>query len=50
MSPLAVNKKTKFFDPTDCLYLTVASFTLPFACGDPAPILRTLQCVKLSDA
>ena len=29
---------------------TLAPFTLPFACRDPAPILRTLLCVKVSDA
>ena len=29
---------------------SLASFTLPFACGDPAPILHTLLCVKVSDA
>ena len=29
---------------------TLASFTLPFACGDPAPILRTRLCVKVLDA
>ena len=28
----------------------LAPFTLPFACGDPAQILRILLCVKVSDA
>ena len=29
---------------------SLAAFTLPFACGDPAPILHTLLCVNVSDA
>uniref|UniRef100_A0A671UIR5 NACHT domain-containing protein n=1 Tax=Sparus aurata TaxID=8175 RepID=A0A671UIR5_SPAAU len=29
---------------------SVAFFTVPFACMDPAPNLRTLLCVKVSDA
>ena len=30
--------------------LSLAPFTLLCACGDPAPILRILLCVKVSDA
>ena len=29
---------------------TVAPFTLPFKCRDPAPILLIILCVKVSDA
>ena len=32
------------------LYLAVAPYTLLFACGDSAPILCLLVCVKVSDA
>ena len=32
------------------MILSVALFTLPFVCGDLAPILCTLLCVKVSDA
>ena len=28
---------------------TLTPFTMPFACWDPAPILRILLCVKVSD-
>ena len=30
--------------------IALAQLTLPFAYGDPAPILCTLLCVKVSDA
>ena len=32
------------------VWVTVVPFTLPLECGDPAPILRCLLCVKVSDA
>ena len=33
-----------------CNFFSLALFTLPFACRDTAPVLRTLLCVKVSDA
>ena len=32
------------------IFKTLAPFTLPLACRDPAPILCILLCVKVSDA
>ena len=38
------------FEPTRSLLVALVAFILPFECGDPAPVLRLLLCVKVSEA